>query len=151
METTQQQSVIQELLKFMKHTGISQNKISSMLSFSTATLISLIDGSYTSKDPKKKEKYLAEIQDLLNKEKERFEDEIGRAVIPFQNIHNYRIFKEVCSICEKYMEIGVVVGEPGMGKTRSASKYFYDHTSTIYLSVRPSYSTKTLIKRLYEK
>lgn len=144
------ENVIEELKQFMEHNGISQNKISSMLPFSSSTLISLMKGTFSSKDPSLKEKHLLAIRAMLDAEKERFEDEIGRAIIPFVNTYNYRIFKEVASLCEKYLEIGVITGVQGLGKTRSAKKYFYDHPSSIYICLRRSFNTSILIRKLFE-
>ena len=144
------EKVLKELKQFMEDNGISQNKIAGMLPFSPATLLALMKGTYKSKDPNLKDKHLQAIQELLEKERERMEDEIGRAIIPFYPTINYRIFKEVATLCHKYLEIGVVTGIQGLGKTRSAYKYYLDNQGTIFISVRPSFSTKILIKKLYE-
>lgn len=150
METTQQQSVIEELEQFIKRTGISQTKVMKSFSFSTATYISLRDGTWAGKDLKIKEKYLKEIRVFLDSEKERLEDEIGRARIPFHPTYNYKVFRETAAICEKYMEIGVVTGAPRFGKTRAAKKYKEDHPSTIYIELRRTFTTNILIRKLFE-
>jgi DNA transposition AAA+ family ATPase len=143
-------TLIQELNKFIKESGLSQNKIANMLSFSSATLSNLINGTYVSKDPKLKEKHFKAIRDLLDKEHARQEDEIGRTIFPFRSTINSRIFFEVADLCDKYCEIGVVTGVQGLGKTRSAKKYKEENSGVILIHVRPSFSTRVFIRKIYE-
>lgn len=144
------ENLIQELKKFIKESGLSQNKIAKMLPFSPATLTALLNGTYTSKDPKLKDKHLAAIRDMLDKEKARMEDEIGRTIFPFRKTINSRIFFEVADLCNKYCEIGVVTGYQGLGKTRSAKKYKEENSNVILILVRPSFSTKIFVRNIYE-
>ncbi len=144
------EQLIHDLKQYMKESGLSQNKIAKMLPFSPATLTTLLNGTYTSKNPMLKAKYLDAIRALLNKEVARREDEIGRPIFPFRETINSKIFFEVAWLCEKYCEIGLVTGIQGLGKSRSAKEYKIQNSNAILISVRPSTSTKIFVRKIYE-
>jgi DNA transposition AAA+ family ATPase len=143
------EKIFEQLDVLVKKIG-SYNKVVKMLPMSAATLSALRNGTYTSKDAKLKDKHIAAIKDLLSKEQARVEDEIGRTIFPFRKTVNSQIFFEVAWLCEKYCEIGVVTGIQGLGKTRSAKQYKIDHSSTVVIHVRPSFTTKIFVRKLYE-
>jgi DNA transposition AAA+ family ATPase len=144
-------NLVQELQQFMKERGISQNVLSKALPFSSATLSQWLAGKYPVKDEKSIKKIEDAVKDFLIKENARLEDKNGRIIIPFIQTINFRIFNEIAGLCHHYCEIGVVTGNPGVGKSTSALKYAELHPDVVYILSDRSFSAKILFRVIYER
>lgn len=140
----------EELKQFMENRGISQNQVAKSLPFSAATLSQWLNDSYPVKDQKKIKIIEDAVKDFLLKERARIEDKNGSTIIPFIQHINYRIFSEIASLCHHYCEIGVICGQPGVGKTMSAKKYAELHPDVIYIEADQSFTTKVIFKTIYK-
>jgi len=143
------QTLQEELKKFMERRGISQNKLAKSLPFSPAKLSQWMNGSYPVKDRNKIKDIEDAVKNYLAIETARLEDKNGSTIIPFIPHVNYRIFNEIATLCHHYCEIGVLCGQPGVGKTMSAKKYTEQHPDVIYIIADQSFTTKVIFKTIY--
>lgn len=135
-----EQEAIEGLKKYLIDTGKTQTAVAKELDVSTGMLSSFIKGTY-----KAPHTVIPKVQELLQirekkkvapKEPEYKETSISRTVL---NTIKY---------CHVQGKVGVVYGDPGIGKTMAFREYLRENGLAIGITINPTYASITGVNEL---
>lgn len=131
-----------QVLKMIETRGISQIAVARSLAVSAARLNQWLKGTYK-----------GNIEEMNDRAKGWLERETAkaaapRATIPFRPTTTARKVWEVAKLCHLDGEIGVVVGEAGLGKTCAVREYVAQNGGTLLIEADHGYTAKALFQEL---
>ncbi len=142
MEKTSIKDQLNEYLT--AHPKVSMNKISKQIGYSAAALSQYLSGKYEAVD-----KLEISVAAFLIRQKEI--DLMPKETIPFCFTLNAKQVFNVARMCHNEAEIGVIIGEAGLGKTRAIKEYALKNPDVILIEANVSYSNKVFLRELHKK
>ena len=138
-------NLAERLKELMDKVNISQAKLAKKLDVSTSALSQWINGKYDGNV----EELESKINKFINLEESKIQGEIPK--IPFVSTSVAVTVFKAANYCHTDYEIGIVYGEPGLGKTTAIKQYASNNTGVIIIKAEENTSMKNLAAELYEK
>jgi len=142
--STNNYELVREELKTLIHNDerTNQSSIAKSLGVSAASVSGFLNGTYKGDMSRMVEM----VSGYLQRIKER--SSFVKVDIPFIETSIAKKFFEVARICHLDNEIGVVVGQAGIGKTFACKEYARKNMDAILIEADPSYSPKVLFNEI---
>jgi len=140
-----QSDILKKLRDFIERKEISINRIAKQIGYSASVLSTYLQGKY----PGDVQKLEWAIASFLMRQEEI--EAMPKELIPFAPITNAEIVFQIARTCHLEQEIGVLVGEAGTGKTKSAKEYARQNPDVIFIEADLSFTTKVFFKELHRK
>lgn len=145
LQNLEGQALRERLQKYMEDTGVTINNVARGANISSAALSQWIREIYPS-NAKKIEVNVAKflLREITKKAS-------PKEIIPFLKLSPSQRFYDVAKICHHEGEIGVIIGEAGIGKTMSAKQYARENPDVILIEADLGYTAKHLFNELHKK
>jgi DNA transposition AAA+ family ATPase len=127
--------------------GISQAAAARMLNMGQSTLSQFLSGTYEGDSTQK----ARDIMQFLRREHERKErPEIGQTDVVETSV--YQRVHQVAKMAHHERDVGVIIGDAGLGKTRALEAYEEEHpAATVRIEVGPEFSSRSLGVALHQE
>ncbi len=135
----------EQLRQVMETQGFTASAVARNLGISASALSQWLDNKYTGNV----ERINAAVQAFLQRQRER--QQIPRFQPVFVQTSVANKVWEVCRLCHIEGEIGVVVGEAGVGKTEAAREYTRQNPDVLLIEADLGYTARSLFHELARK
>jgi DNA transposition AAA+ family ATPase len=132
-----------ELKYLMQNRGYSFAAIAQATGLSRSTVNLWLNENYNGAN----DKVLDKINNFVQREKERFNDEI----VPFVQTSIVKYIFEIGRLCHTKGKIGVCYGEAGLGKTLAVKEYTKHYLDAILIESDPGYMPKSLLLEIHRR
>jgi DNA transposition AAA+ family ATPase len=132
-----------ELRDLMRNKGYTFTAIAKSTGLSRSTVSLWFNNSYTGDN----DKVLDKLNNFVQREKERFNDEI----VPFVQTSIVKYIFEIGRLCHTKGKIGVCYGEAGLGKTLAVKEYTKHYLDAILIESDPGYTPKSLLLEIHRR
>lgn len=139
MSMTEQQA-IEAISDYKNRTKKTQSEIARELGISAGLLSDFLSGNY-----KAPHTVIPKIEQLLSVQAKK---EVAPKEPPFSKTNVSEIVMNTISYCHIRGKIGVVYGDPGIGKTMAIREYLKNNQLAIGISISPSYSSMSGVNEL---
>jgi DNA transposition AAA+ family ATPase len=136
-------SVLSRIQEFLEDTKYSQGALARQVDYSAATISHYLKGTYNG-DTKKLE---IALDAFLKRHEEKSKE--NRSKVEFINTSVAEKCYEVCRYSHVQNEIGVIVGNAGLGKTMAVKNYTTQNPGTILIEVDLGYTPKVLMQEIH--
>lgn len=137
--------LVNELADVMANRGFSQNAVARALGISGAALSQWMSGNYKGNQSRINEA----VKTFLERDKER--SKTPKKVLRFVMTSAARKVFEAANLCHLDGEIGVAVGEAGVGKTFAVKEYVARNSDVVLVEADLGYTAKELFSEIHKK
>jgi DNA transposition AAA+ family ATPase len=135
----------EQLAKYIEEKNTSSNRVAKSIPVSATTLSLWFNDTYKGSVENIDDK----VKNFLDRQEEIAKS--PRQSIPFIQTTSAERFFETAKICHFDCEIGVVYGEAGCGKTKSAKEYAKNNNDVILIEADLGYSVKIFFRELHRQ
>lgn len=144
------------LSKVIREEGSKVTEVAKAMGVSHTAVSMYVNGKYRESEQIQRaaETYLRSIgkwveDDELNPPEEGFINDISQLGTVITG--DYHRVMGICSKCHERHEFGIVVGAPGLGKTKALEDYAQKHTGVVMITCDQTSSTKSILSELAEE
>jgi DNA transposition AAA+ family ATPase len=123
------------LLELMHGRGWGQRRVADLLGISQSALSQWLQDKYASAETMNRR-----VEELLEERKA-----AGEGIVPSEG---YQIIQEVCAQCQEERKFGVILGNPGVGKSKALSLYAQEHDDVLYIKADVTTNAKVMLETI---
>lgn len=137
--------LVDQLSLFMSENGLSRMQVARRIGMSVATVSTFLSGTYQGKLTNIEEKIAAFLQLEENRKRDK------KLVIDYVRTRSARRAADILRLAHADGQAVVIIGQAGLGKTRSLKDYVANNPDAILIEADPTFTAKVMLKKLAEK
>lgn len=142
-DSTNLQNTHERLRKYIEEKSISVNHVARVMGLSATAISQYLNNKYPGKTDSIEKRAIK----FLGREAEKKES--PKEFIPFLKLSTTKRFYDIAKLCHYESEIGVIIGDAGIGKTIAAKEYCKENPEVILIEADLGYSAKNLFTELH--